>query len=110
MGQFAVNQRSFFGWVGRTHTFVDDVPCYATGSKRLRDGRNVVLLATDGLFEQPHALSDPAMLGSLLQATSPHLADGVTRVLSDPFSSATRDSVSVLAWESPEQGAPESSS
>ncbi|GHO44141.1 protein phosphatase 2C domain-containing protein [Ktedonospora formicarum] len=51
LGQFALNQRSFFEWVGRSNIFDLPIPCYATGIRELRGGRNRILLLTDGLLE-----------------------------------------------------------
>lgn len=49
--QYAVNQRSFFEWIGEVNSFSEPVPCYTTGIKRLRQGRNLILALTDGVLE-----------------------------------------------------------
>ena len=63
LGQFALNQRSFFEWIGRANTFDLPIPCYATGVRELRAGLNRIFMTTDGLiecgsrpFEDPHRL------------------------------------------------------
>ena len=51
LGQFALNQRSFFEWIGRANTFDLPVPCYASGVRELRRGQNRIVMTTDGLLE-----------------------------------------------------------
>ena len=51
LGQYALNQRSFFEWVGRVNTFDLAIPCFASGTRELRSGQNVILMVTDGLLE-----------------------------------------------------------
>ncbi|HUP28385.1 MAG TPA: protein phosphatase 2C domain-containing protein, partial [Chloroflexia bacterium] len=36
LGQFALNQRSYYEWVGRRNTFDLEVPCYTSGVKELQ--------------------------------------------------------------------------
>ena len=65
LGQYALNQRQFFEWVGRVNTFVLPAPAYTTGVRELRRGLNHLMLVTDGLlefgarpFEEARALAD----------------------------------------------------
>ena len=51
LGQFALNQRSFYEWVGQVNTFDLALPAYTTGIRELRQGWNCVLMVTDGLLE-----------------------------------------------------------
>ncbi|WP_080845891.1 protein phosphatase 2C domain-containing protein [Cytobacillus gottheilii] len=54
LGQFAVNQRQFYEWIGRVNTFEQEVPCYSVGIRELRTGENRLFLTTDGLLECPN--------------------------------------------------------
>lgn len=42
MGQHALNQRSFYEWIGEVNTFTKPVPCYSSGIKRFRKGINSI--------------------------------------------------------------------
>lgn len=54
LGQFQVNQRQFYEWIGQVNTFDQEVPCYSVGIKELRKGINHLFLTTDGLIECPN--------------------------------------------------------
>ena len=54
LGQYQVNQRQFFEWIGQVNTFEQEVPCYSVGIKELRQGMNRIFLTTDGLIECPN--------------------------------------------------------
>lgn len=51
LDQTMLNQRNFYEWIGRENTFGDEVPCYSTGTRRLRRGKNLIVMATDGFVE-----------------------------------------------------------
>src|SRR5690606_380567 len=51
LGQFELNQRQLFEWVGETNTFDLPVPCYTTGRRQLRTGTNYIVLLTDGVLD-----------------------------------------------------------
>jgi serine/threonine protein phosphatase PrpC len=102
LGQFALNQRQYFEWIGRVNTFELPVPCYTTGVRELRGGRNVLLLATDGLlecgtrpFEEPRTLYRTffAQPGAI-----PDLAARVAALLGRVHRERGRDSATVIAW------------
>jgi hypothetical protein len=104
LGQFALNQRSFYEWVGLRNTFDLPVPCYASGVREMNDGRNVICMATDGLFEietWPPARdtwlyrtyhSDPSGERLDLQARTRSLLDTVHQANG-------RDSATAIVWE-----------
>jgi hypothetical protein len=98
LGQYAVNQRSYFEWVGEVNTFHQTVPCYSTGVKPLRKGRNVILAVTDGVlefgerqFETPKALYDTMF-------DSEDIQKQVREVLGVVHSSQGIDSATIIAW------------
>jgi serine/threonine protein phosphatase PrpC len=100
LGQFAVNQRMFYEWVGQVNTFALPVPCYATGVRQLRPGRNHILLATDGLLEcGARRLEDPRTLYDRFgpERTS-DLGDAMSCALAHVLAERGRDSATVIAW------------
>ncbi|AWE07720.1 protein phosphatase [Lysinibacillus sp. 2017] len=52
LGQYQLNQRQFYEWVGQVNTFEQEVPCYTIGRRELRQGENRLFLTTDGLIDQ----------------------------------------------------------
>lgn len=111
LGQFALNQRMFFEWVGRVNTFALPVPCYATGVRQLRPGRTRVLLTTDGLlecgsrpFDNPRALSDH-FAPSAVSGGERRIEDAVREALERVRTERGRDSATLVCWDA---GVPES--
>jgi hypothetical protein len=51
MGQFALNQRNFFEWIGKANTFELPVPSLTSGVRELRKGPNYIVMLTDGFLE-----------------------------------------------------------
>jgi hypothetical protein len=99
LGQFVLNQRVFFQWIGQRNTFDEQVPCYATGTQRLYPGVALIALSTDGVFETITRFYDePArLLGMLDDAGSP-LTAGTRRVLAAVHDARGRDSATMIAW------------
>lgn len=92
-GQRMLNQRNFFEWIGNVNTFNLPVPCYSSGVRELRTGRNVILMATDGLLhavnpENPSFQIDPDL----------DLAKSVHALLQLVHDRAGADSATVIAW------------
>jgi hypothetical protein len=101
LGQFAVNQRSFYEWIGEHNTFDLPVPCYTAGTRALLVGRNTLLLATDGLFEWgSRVFADPARLYALCTAAEDdeQLGLAIGAMLQRVHLERARDSATVLAW------------
>ena len=42
---------SFYEWIGNVNTFDLPVPCYSTGIRELRNGKNRIVMVTDGVLE-----------------------------------------------------------
>lgn len=99
LGQFALNQRSFFEWVGERNTFDLAVPCYATGVRELMYGLNRIVLTTDGLlefgdrpFENPVFLYQAFRLGTQLE-------QNVMEALQQVHNGQGQDSATIIAWD-----------
>jgi hypothetical protein len=102
LGQMALNQRSFYEWVGHENTFDLDVPCFATGTRQLLPGRNTVLLVTDGLLECGNRpFEDSLALYRLFAADTSHgpdLSEATRAALQRVHRERGRDSATLLAW------------
>jgi hypothetical protein len=102
-GQFALNQRTFFEWVGFRNTFELPVPCYASGVRALHEGRSVICLVTDGVFEaDDNPASCEARIFRTLTAPGSEAATGLQRqtqeLLNQVHQAGGRDSATVIAW------------
>ncbi len=98
LGEFLLNQRVFFQWIGQRNTFDEPVPCYATGTQRLYRGEALIALSTDGVFESIPAFYDqPEQLLYVLASTE-QLAEGVGRALDLVHDARGRDSATLIAW------------
>ena len=63
LGQYALNQRQFFEWVGKVSGFTRRPFTYSSGVRALRRGWHDVLLVTDGLLEfGTRPFEDPSVL------------------------------------------------
>ncbi|TFD99892.1 protein phosphatase 2C domain-containing protein [Jeotgalibacillus sp. R-1-5s-1] len=95
LGQFQLNQRQFFEWVGRVNTFDKVVPCYTTGRRELRKGTNTIFITTDGLIECPEAgYHNPEKLYEVFKRDPAPLE----KLLNDSQRLKVRDSVTMVSW------------
>lgn len=96
-GQYQVNQRHFYEWIGQVNTFEMAVPCYSTGRKELRKGMNHLLLTTDGLIECPgEPYANPQKLFEVFANNANQ--DGVWTLLKRIQENNVRDSTTILSW------------
>ena len=99
LGQYGVNQRHFFEWLGKVNTFDSAVPTFATGVKRLRGGANMVIMATDGVVDCGDGrFNESAELYRCLWPYRTSLETGVRSLLAWVRSAHGRDSASILGW------------
>lgn len=95
LGQYQVNQRHFYEWIGRVNTFEQPVPCYSSGTKELRKGLNHLFLTTDGLIECPcEPYKDPYEIYKVL-VDSP---EAVKTLFETIQLNNVRDSTTIVAW------------
>jgi serine/threonine protein phosphatase PrpC len=99
LGQFALNQRMFYEWVGQVNTFALPVPCYATGIRQLRPGRNRILMATDGLLECGSRIFENQRELETLFTSCATKEQAVTEALQQVAAEQGRDSATLIAWE-----------
>jgi serine/threonine protein phosphatase PrpC len=98
LGQFQINQRQFFEWVGQVNTFEQNIPCYSSGFRELRKGLNRIVLTTDGLVECPNEpFSSPNDIYQVMMNHDLNL--GVKTLLETIQENDVRDSTTIIAWD-----------
>ncbi|MGI2328329.1 protein phosphatase 2C domain-containing protein [Planococcus sp. YIM B11945] len=98
MGQYELNQRHFYEWVGQVNTFDQLVPCFSTGTAELRTGKNQLFVTTDGLIECPgEPFTDPEQLAGAFDR-APHAA-AVESLLETIQKYNVRDSTTIVSWQ-----------
>jgi serine/threonine protein phosphatase PrpC len=99
LGQFTLNQRSFFEWIGHANSFNLPVPCSATGVRELRAGQNRIVMTTDGLLEcGTRPFEDPRRLYELFGAEREGVEASVQSALARVHQERGRDSATIVAW------------
>lgn len=95
LGQYGLNQRQFYEWIGQVNTFDQAIPCYSSGTRELRQGANRLLLATDGLVECPNGpYGDPDQIYQAMKEQN-----GMGRMLETIRKLEVRDSTTLISWE-----------
>lgn len=98
LGQYQINQRQFYEWVGQVNTFEQAVPCYSSGIRELRQGRNRIFLTTDGLVECPNVFfSNPKEIYDVMKEHQIH--DGIWELLQTIKENNVRDSTTIISWD-----------
>ncbi|MFZ7942936.1 protein phosphatase 2C domain-containing protein [Bacillus sp. S3] len=98
LGQYALNQRQFYEWIGQINTFSLPIPCYSSGIRELRTGQNRIVLLTDGVLE---------CAGRYYETSSRLFADcyegqirsKVEHILQQVHKNSGRDSATVICWD-----------
>lgn len=103
LGQFALNQRNFYEWVGKVNTFDLAIPCFTSGVRELRHGWNCILMTTDGLLEfGTHPFEDSRLLYSLLMGNETRgetdAEEGIKKALVRVHEEHGRDSATIIQW------------
>jgi hypothetical protein len=97
-GQFGLNQRQFYEWVGKVNTFDLEVPSYTVGRRQLRPGMNYIVLMTDGMLDtKDRYFHDPQNIYDVfMNRRIPD--DSVKEILEHTRSHNARDSATVICW------------
>jgi serine/threonine protein phosphatase PrpC len=102
-GQYLLNQRNYYEWIGYVNTFDQPVACFSSGVRELRKGRNVIVMTTDGLLEYGRleqgrqTFEDP---GKLYHAfyNEKNLQACVEAAILEVHEAQGCDSATVVAW------------
>ena len=98
LGQYQVNQRQFFEWIGQVNTFEQEVPCYSVGIKELRQGVNRIFLTTDGLVECPNEpYSNPENIYDTFGNDTDE-EEAIKNMLEIIQKNNVRDSTTIISW------------
>ncbi|RXJ04367.1 protein phosphatase 2C domain-containing protein [Anaerobacillus alkaliphilus] len=98
LGQYQLNQRQFYEWVGKENTFRKLVPCYSSGTRELRKGSNHFLLATDGLVECPNSqFVNPVEIANTIKKTCHY--EGIQSLLLEVENKNGKDSTTIISWK-----------
>jgi serine/threonine protein phosphatase PrpC len=97
LGQYQVNQRHFYEWIGQVNTFNQAVPCFSSGTKELRKGVNHLIMTTDGLVECP---GEPYIEPRAIFNEFSHSSNkaGVRNLLKRIKDNNVRDSTTIVSW------------
>ncbi|WP_381427104.1 protein phosphatase 2C domain-containing protein [Sporosarcina thermotolerans] len=97
LGQFQLNQRQFYEWIGQVNTFDKAVPCFSSGVRELRKGTNHIFMTTDGLLECPgEPFTNPIDLGDILMEGEPVVT--LFSIFDKIINNNVRDSTTMIAW------------
>ncbi|MFS0822026.1 protein phosphatase 2C domain-containing protein [Bacillus sp. 1P02SD] len=97
LGQYQVNQRHFFEWIGEVNTFELPVTCYSLGRNELRKGNNHIFLTTDGLIECPGLpYNHPEKIQKeFLEGSNEYAVEALLKKIQ---SLNVRDSTTIISW------------
>ncbi|WP_413303391.1 protein phosphatase 2C domain-containing protein [Bacillus sp. 1P10SD] len=102
LGQYALNQRQFYEWIGQVNTFEQPVPCYSSGIRELRKGINRLVMVTDGVlecgnryYETPYHIYRE----SYGQPSLPSAEHSVKHLLEHVHDHLGRDSATIICWD-----------
>ncbi|KFN04475.1 phosphatase 2C family protein [Bacillus clarus] len=100
LGQHALNQRHFYEWIGNVNTFSLPVPCYSSGIRELRTGKNRIVMVTDGVLECGERRYDnPSNLYKDMSENKKKLKECVRNVLEHVHHQLGRDSATIISWD-----------
>ncbi len=98
LGQYALNQRQFFEWIGRVNTFAGSAPSFTVGM-RLRGGPNHIVMLTDGVLEFGNRpFETPNVLAEVVSSHAPSYEKAVQKLLDEVHKGGGRDSATVICW------------
>lgn len=102
LGQYVLNQRHFYEWIGDVNTFSLPIPCYSSGIKELRTGHNRIIMVTDGVLEcGERYYENPVHLYTDCYAApvSSDIEGSVQHVLQHVHKNFGRDSATIISWD-----------
>ncbi|MBS4220496.1 protein phosphatase 2C domain-containing protein [Bacillus sp. FJAT-49711] len=99
LGQYKLNQRQFYEWIGYVNTFSLPVPCFSSGIRELRPGRNVIVMLTDGVLEcEEEYYQDSKNIYNEFPDEM-EIESGLRRMLQHVHDHQGSDSGTIICWE-----------
>lgn len=98
LGQFTLTVRNFYEWLGERNSLAGPLPYFTTGIRQLRQGRNTVVLVTDGIQELPTTPFEPPSAFSAAFHSRPEPAAALGHMLAQAQHLEARDSCTMIAW------------
>jgi hypothetical protein len=96
MGQYALNQRQFYEWVGEVNTFAGSIPALTQGVRELRQGENRILMITDGLLEYSGSpFTDGSFVASHFSECNEMTVETALRLVHE---ARGYDSATIIGW------------
>ena len=98
LGQYQLNQRQFYEWIGQVNTFEQEVPCYSVGIRELRKGENRLFLTTDGLIECPngHYTNPNNIYHTFINSND---EKSIRSMLDKIKENGVKDSTTIVSWK-----------
>jgi len=105
LGQYTLNQRHFYEWIGNVNTFDLPVPCYSSGIRELRTGKNRIVMVTDGVLEcGERRYETPLNLYNDMNGNNIGLKENIHNVLEHVHHQFGRDSATIISWDVENKG------
>lgn len=99
LGQFALNQRNFYEWIGYKNTFDLEVPCFSSGTRELREGTNYIYLITDGVLECGNRqFENYNYFYEKLTENETNMVSNIRNVLEEVQKVQGRDNATIIGW------------
>jgi serine/threonine protein phosphatase PrpC len=98
LGQYRLNQRVFYQWVGQKNAMNLQVPCYQRGTLELRKGLNTILLLTDGVLEAGSRQFESSNL-LMKVLLSEGLEKGCKSILNTIKAEKGSDNATLITWQ-----------
>lgn len=97
LGQYRLNQRVFYQWLGEKNSMDLTVQCYSKGTIQLRQGKTIFVMLTDGVLEiEGRPFEDNETLNRYFQDLN--IEDAIEKILSEVEILKGRDNASMIAW------------
>lgn len=98
LGQYNINSRIFYQWIGRMNSINLKVPCYSTGTIELREGSSRIILLTDGILEiDKRPLENNEVLKKYI--CEDKLDKGIKNTLELVKRSEGKDNATIIGWD-----------
>lgn len=97
LGQYRLNQRVFYQWLGEKNAMDLAVPCYSKGTIQLRQGKTILVMLTDGVLEiDGRPFEENEKLNQYFLDFS--LEEAIQNILNEVKLLKGSDNASVIAW------------